>query len=243
MKRNILITGAGKGIGFECVKILSTDKENFIYALVRSKSDLNKFKKIKNVIAFAGNVNNDADINKIFNHAKINRVIINCLINNAGIRQRKNFLGISKKDIREVFQTNFFSIFHIMQIFSKNLIKKKKPGKIINIGSIVGNLGFKQLSGYAATKMALIGLTKSFSVEMAKHNISANVINPGFTKTSFYKKFKSKKKLYNWTLQRIPMKRWGEPLEIAKLVEFLISDQSSYINGEEINIDGGWTNA
>ena len=108
MKRNILITGAGKGIGFECVKILSTDKENFIYALVRSKSDLNKFKKIKNVIAFAGNVNNDADINKIFNHAKINRVIINCLINNAGIRQRKNFLGISKKDIREVFQTNFF---------------------------------------------------------------------------------------------------------------------------------------
>ena len=83
MKRNILITGAGKGIGFECVKILSTDKENFIYALVRSKSDLNKFKKIKNVIAFAGNVNNDADINKIFYHAKINKVIINCLINNA----------------------------------------------------------------------------------------------------------------------------------------------------------------
>ena len=78
---------------------------------------------------------------------------------------------------------------------------------------------------------------------MAKHNISANVINPGFTKTSFYKNSSQKKKLYNWTLQRIPMKRWGEPLEIAKLVEFLISDQSSYINGEEINIDGGWTNA
>ena len=106
-----------------------------------------------------------------------------------------------------------------MQIFSKNLIKKKRPGKIINIGSIVGNLGFKQLSGYAATKMALIGLTKSFSVEMAKHNISANVINPGFTKTSFYKKFKSKK-LYNWTLQRIPMKRWESLWRLPNLLNF-----------------------
>ena len=78
---------------------------------------------------------------------------------------------------------------------------------------------------------------------MSKYNVRANVVNPGFTKTSYFKKFKSKKKLYNWTLSRIPMNRWGEPEEIASLICFLLSKKSSYITGEEINIDGGWTNA
>ena len=78
---------------------------------------------------------------------------------------------------------------------------------------------------------------------MIKHSIRANIVHPGFTKTSFYKKFKLKKKRYNWTLQRIPMKRWGEPIEVVNLIEFLLSEKSSYINGETINVDGGWTNA
>ena len=78
---------------------------------------------------------------------------------------------------------------------------------------------------------------------MIKHNIRANLISPGFTKTSYYKKFKKKTKLYKWTLSRIPMDRWGSSIEISKLISFLISDDSSYINGENINIDGGWTNS
>ena len=114
---------------------------------------------------------------------------------------------------------------------------------MVNIGSIVGNLGFKELAGYAATKTALIGLTKSFANEMATHKIRANLVNPGFTKTSFYRKFKKKKKLYNWTLSRIPSNRWGEPEEIANLICFLLSTKSKYITGETINIDGGWSNA
>ena len=76
-----------------------------------------------------------------------------------------------------------------------------------------------------------------------KEKLRFNVVNPGFTKSSFYKKFKTKdKKLYNWTLSRIPNKKWAEPIEIAKLIHFLCSDESSYINGESISIDGGWTN-
>ena len=94
------------------------------------------------------------------------------------------------------------------------------------------------------SNIGLVGLTKSVSVEMSKYKIRSNIINPGFTKTSFYKSFKKDKKaLYKWTTMRTPMKRWGEPEEIANLVCFLLSNKSSYITGESINIDGGWTSS
>jgi NAD(P)-dependent dehydrogenase (short-subunit alcohol dehydrogenase family) len=241
--KSVLITGAGKGIGYECVKIFSKDNNSTVLALTRSKNDIKKLSKYNNVVHFIGDVSSKNDVDKFFYYAKNNRIKIDRLINKAGIRQRKDFLKIKSSEINEILSVNFLSIFYLMQVFSKNLIKKKNPGAIVNIGSIVGSLGFSQLSGYASSKMALIGLTKSFAVEMSKYNIRANIVNPGFTKTSFYKKFKSNKKLYNWTLQRIPMKRWGEPIEIANLIDFLLSEKSSYINGEVINIDGGWTNA
>ena len=122
-----------------------------------------------------------------------------------------------------------FSIFQLMQLFSKNLIKKKLSGSIVNISSIVGQTGFDELASYGSSKGALISLTKCFAVEMAKKNIRSNSISPGFTKTTFYKPFKKIKKLYSWTLSRIPQKRWGEPKEISELIHFLISDNSNYI--------------
>ena len=128
----------------------------------------------------------------------------------------------------------------MIQLFINYLSKLKKSGSIVNISSIVGQIGFKELSAYASSKGALISLTKSLASELANKKIRINSISPGFTKTSFYKKFKKKKKLYNWTLSRIPMNRWGSPTEVSNLVSFLVSENSSYINGENINIDGGW---
>ena len=127
-----------------------------------------------------------------------------------------------------------------MQLFSDYLNLKKEKGSVVNVASIVGHVGFKQLTAYASTKGALISLTKSFASEMAPHGIRANIVSPGFTKTSYYKKFKNNKKLYQWTLSRIPLKRWGESSEIADLIIFLLSNKSNYITGENVNIDGGW---
>ena len=127
-----------------------------------------------------------------------------------------------------------------MQIYSDYLISNKNKGSIVNIASIVSHIGFQQLSAYASTKGALIALTKSFSTEMSIKGIRANSISPGFIKTSYYEKFKKNKKIYKWTLSRIPLKRWGESKEIAELTIFLLSNKSEYITGENINIDGGW---
>ncbi len=241
MKKNnlILVTGAGKGIGYATV--IELCKKNYdVYAIIKNKKDNRKFKKIQNLKIFNGDVRNNTFCKNIFNFAKSEKKIITGLVNNAGVRKRKDFLKLNKKEMSDVFDINFFSILNLMQIFSKEIIKKKARGSIVNIASIVGQIGFNQLSLYASSKGALISLTKSFATEMAKRNIRANIISPGFIKTSYYNKFKKKKKLYKWTLNRIPLKRWGEPGEVSKLIEFLISDNSRYINGENLNIDGGW---
>ena len=240
--KNILITGAGKGIGEQLVQ--SAIKNGaFVYAVIKDKRDNRKFKENKNIKIYNGNVKNENLFKKIFKDSEKEQKKINCLINNAGVRFRKKFLKIESKELKDVFETNFFSIFSILQLTSEFWIKRKIQGSVINLASIVGQIGFEDLSVYAATKGAVISLTKSFSVEMAKYGIRANSISPGFTKTSFYEKFKKKKKLYNWTLSRIPMKRWGTTDEISNLILFVISDKSKYLNGENISIDGGWINS
>ena len=116
--------------------------------------------------------------------------LFNCLINNAGIRQRKKFIKISNNELNEVFENNFFSVYKLIQKFSKEFKFKGNMGSIINISSIVGNLGFKELSGYASTKAALDGLTKSLAAELAEKKIRVNSIAPGFIKSSYFKNFK-----------------------------------------------------
>tara|TARA_Y100000590_G_scaffold461376_1_gene622787 strand:- start:1544 stop:2269 length:726 start_codon:yes stop_codon:yes gene_type:complete len=235
--KNILITGAGKGIGLSSVIDCLNNGAN-VYALTRSKNDLKNLKKYKNLYIFYGDVRNQKILKKIFSFSKKIKNPINCLINNAGIRQRKKFNEIRDKDLKDLFEINFFSIFKLCQIFTK-FLKKNEKGSVVNIGSIVGTYGFTELAGYASSKKALEGLTKCLAVEMGSKNVNFNCINPGFTKTSYFKKFK-KKKIYNWTINKIAMGRWAASSEISKLVVFLSSDQSSYINGEIINIDGGW---
>ena len=238
--KNIFITGIGKGIGKEtfeaCVK-----NGAFVYGITRSKKDIKKFKKYKNTKIYLGDSRNINLVKKIFKDSIKEKKKINGIINNAGIRFRRSYLKISKKDLQQVFDNNFFSIFFIIQEYLKVIGSKKNANcSIVNVGSIVGKIGFSELSAYASTKSALTGLTKSLSSEFSKNNIRFNIVNPGFIKTSYYKKFKKKKKLFNWTLSRIPFKKWGDPCDISEFLVFLMSDKSRYFNGEDINIDGGW---
>jgi NAD(P)-dependent dehydrogenase (short-subunit alcohol dehydrogenase family) len=238
--QNIFVTGVGKGIGFDLVNEI-VKEGGFVYGITRSKDDI---KKISNKMSkiYCGDVTNVNLIKKIFNQSIKDKKIITGVVNNAAQRQRLKFEDIDLNKIKKLFDVNFFSIFQIMKIYYNYIKNKKTHSSIVNIGSIVGGLGFKDLSGYASTKTALIGLTKSFAVEMSKQKIRANLINPGFVKTSYFNKFK-KKKIYDWTLKRIPMNRWGNSNEISTVICFLLSNRSSYINGQVINVDGGWTSS
>ena len=236
--KNILVTGVGKGLGKNMVESF-VKSGAFVYGVTRSRSDINKFKNLKNLKVYLGDVRNIRLINKIFKQSIKDKKIINCLVNNAGIRQRLKFQKISDKKIKDVFDINFFSVFRIMRLYAKFCDENKINSSIVNIGSIVGETGFNELSGYSSTKGALKSMTQCFAVEYAK-KIRANIVNPGFIKTSYFEKFKKNKTLYDWTISKIPQNRWGESGEISSVVSFLLSDYSSYITGESINVDGGW---
>ena len=240
-KKTILVTGCGKGIGYDFVKFASSQGAN-IYGITKSKNDLKKFKNLKNTKVFIGDVTKTDNIQKILNYSIKQKKFIQGLVNNSGVRHREKFLDISDLRLRKTFENNFFSVFKITQLFIQYSLKYKLIGNsVVNIASIVGNKGFKELSSYASSKSALYGLTKSLCAEYANLNFRFNVIEPGFIKTSYYKNFKKIKSLYNWTLSRIPYKKWGEPSDVSSFIG-LISDYSNYINGETIAIDGGWIN-
>jgi 3-oxoacyl-[acyl-carrier protein] reductase len=240
--QKILVTGVGKGIGrqifFDAIKAGA-----YVIGVTRSKKSLKKSFNINgNYKLFFGDISKISTINKIFNYIKNNKIKLTGLVNNAGIRQRIKFEKITQEEILNVFKNNLISSFIITQKFFLNHDKKKNCS-IVNIGSIVGERGFSELSGYGASKSALNGLTKCLMAEFSARNknIRVNCVNPGFVKTSFFKKFKKRKKLYNWTLNKIPLNRWGTSDEISKIVIFLLSQNSTYINGQSLNIDGGWT--
>ena len=121
------------------------------------------------------------------------------------------------------------------------IMQKFKQGKIVNISSIAGTLGLADLAGYICSKAAIVGLTKSLAVEFAIDNIQVNAVAPGFAKTSYFDKFKDNKDLYEFTLSKIPMKRWGESIEIANACLFLSSVLSDYVTGDVLTVDGGWS--
>ena len=139
--KNIFITGAGKGIVESSVKNLINNGA-YVYALIKDKRDNIKFRNLSNLKIFNGNVLNEVLIKKILKESIKNKKPINCLVNNAGIRFRKKFIKIKKKELQKVLDINFLSIFMITQIISKFWIKNKIPGSIVNLASIVGQKGF-----------------------------------------------------------------------------------------------------
>jgi len=202
------------------LKVLNADDED-IYFQVGDVSDE------ATVINFISNVFN-----------KFQRIDV--LVNNAGIRFRKEFLKVEYQEWQNIINVNAGSVFLFCREVGKYMVSQKS-GSIINIISIIGTLGLPELSIYGASKGAVLSLTKSLALEWSKFEVRVNAIAPGFCQTSYTESFKKNKQLYDFTLERIPMKKWGMPIDVSNTCLYLASNMSSYVTGEVISVDGGWS--
>ena len=161
---------------------------------------------------------------------------LNIIVNNAGITDDSLLLRMKTDQWNNVIQANLSSNFTIIKALLPNMIKNKS-GNIIGVSSVVATSGNPGQSNYVAAKSGMIGFYKSIALEVASRNINVNVISPGFIVSPMTDKLNDKQK--NVILDKIPMKRFGESSEIANLVYFLSSDESKYITGQNIHINGG----
>ncbi len=234
-----LVTGGSRGIGKEIVINLS--KKGYLVAFTYNKnknSSLELEKKYLTVKGFKINMSDKENIKKLIkNIENYYSKKIDILINNAAIAQEKKFHKISMRDVEKMFEINFFAPFFLSQQVITNM-KKKKWGKIINISSIGGQWGGVNQPHYAASKAALINFTKSLSKLYSKDGILTNCISIGLVETDM-SKYEILRKDGKKKIENIPLGRVGSPNEISKIVEFLISDDSSYITGQIINANGG----
>ena len=234
--KKILITGATGGIGQSLVKKF-TDFGAEVLATGTNQEKLNDIKK--------NFINCHIKSFKLDEHQNIEKFIDSCnetlkgldvLVNNAGITLDNLSLRLTEENWKKVIDINLTSTFLMCKFAIKKMLKNKK-GKIINITSIVGHTGNLGQSNYTASKAGIVAMSKSLAIEYAKKNININCISPGFIKTAMTDKIDEK--FREIIISKIPSAKLGEPEDVANAVLFLASNQSDYINGETIHVNGG----
>ena len=236
-KRNIIVTGASGGIGNSIIKILSENGANLLATGTKIEKLEELKSKFKNIKILKFDISQKDQIEQFIENASIERGgNLDCIVNNAGITQDNLAIRMSLDEWTKVLDINLTSTFLFCKFGIKKMLKNK-AGKIINITSVVGHTGNLGQSNYTASKAGIIAMSKSLAIEYAKKNINVNCISPGFIQTAMTDKIDEKFK--EIIISKIPAARMGEPEDVANAVLFLASDQSNYINGETLHVNGG----
>ena len=235
--KNIIVTGASGGIGNSIVKKLYECGANILASGTKIEK-LEKFKSdFSNIKILKFDISKSEKIEKFIDDAT-NELggNLDCLINNAGITQDNLAIRMGLDEWKNVININLTSTFLCSKFGIKKMLKNKS-GKVINITSVVGHTGNLGQSNYTASKAGIVAMSKSLAIEYAKKNININCISPGFIKTVMTDKIDEKYK--EIIISKIPSARLGQPQDIANAVLFLASNQSDYINGETLHVNGG----
>ena len=235
--KKIIVTGASGGIGNSIIEKLYEAGANILASGTRvEKLDILK-KKYENIKTLNFDISQTNKIEEFIERATQELGgSLDCIVNNAGITQDNLAIRMSLDEWQKVIDINLTSTFLMSKIAIKKMLKNKS-GKIVNITSVVGHTGNLGQANYTASKAGIIAMSKSLAIEYAKKNININCISPGFIKTAMTEKLDEKIK--ETIISKIPSARLGEPDDIANVVLFLCSNQSSYINGETIHVNGG----
>ena len=235
--KKIMITGASGGIGQAICNIFYDNNFKLILtSSSQSKLDILREKYGTENFYYKIDISNKEDIDNVLDTIINDHKDLEILVNNAGITKDNLLLRMSNEQWNTVIETNLSSNFYLIKKLLPNMLTNKK-GKIIGISSIVATTGNPGQTNYVASKSGMIGFYKSLANEVAKRNINVNVVSPGFIMTPMTEKLNDIQK--NTILSKIPMQRFGKPTDVANLVYFLSSDQSSYITGQNFNINGG----
>jgi 3-oxoacyl-[acyl-carrier-protein] reductase len=232
-----LVTGATRGIGRAVAEEL-VSKGAFVIGTATSE------KGAESISAYLGekgkglvlNVADQASINAVLEQIKQEFGDIDILVNNAGITRDNLLMRMKDEEWFDILQTNLSSVYHLSKAMLRTMMKKRF-GRIINIGSVVGSMGNAGQTNYCAAKAGLIGFSKALAKEVASRGITVNVVAPGFIATDMTDVLSEE--LKNNLLTQIPAGRLGEPKDIAKAVAFLASEDASYINGTTLHVNGG----
>ena len=235
--KNIIVTGASGGIGNSIIEKLNEKGANILASgtkLEKLEELRSKFNKIK-ILSF--DISQSSKIEEFIENATDQLGgNLDCIVNNAGVTQDNLAIRMSIEEWKKVIDINLTSTFLLSKYSIKKMLKSKS-GKIINITSVVGHTGNLGQTNYTASKAGIIAMSKSLALEYSKKNININCISPGFIKTAMTEKIDDKFK--DSIISKIPSGRLGEPKDIANAVIFLASDQSDYINGETLHVNGG----
>ena len=236
-----LVTGGSRGIGREIAIGLSKLGADiaFTYSSNSAKAVEVVEELIQNevkAIAIQGNVSIEEDVNSIVGQVEKELGGIDILVNNAGITKDNLLIRMKPEDWDDVMNVNLKGVFLCTKAVARGMMKKKY-GKIINISSVVGITGNAGQGNYSASKAGVIGFTKSMAKELASRGIRVNAIAPGFIQTDMTAVLKDDIK--EAMLNNIPLNHFGTPKDISNVVNFLASEESDYITGQVIKVDGG----
>jgi len=240
--KNILITGSSSGIGYSLAMEFAS-RGAMVFINGRNSEKLEKAvtglrKKGYKVRGLAFNVFDEQTISEELAKLDSEEINIDVLVNNAGIQIRSPLEKLSTSDWEEVLKVNLSGSFIVSREVARYMIPRKK-GKIINICSLMSEIGRPTTGPYTASKGGLKMLTRAMTVEWASHNLQVNGIGPGYFKTEMTRPLFENSKFDSWIKDRTPSGRWGEVDELAGAAIFLASDASSFVNGQIIYVDGG----
>lgn len=241
--KNAIITGAGRGIGKAIArKFLQEGARLLICDLVleRVSEAVQELKQYGEIDGLDGDVSSAAFCDTLISRARDTFGELNVLVNNAGIAIVEPFLEHTEVSWDKTMNVNLKSMFLLGQRAAKVMIEHGKGGAIVNMASTNGHMGEKSLAAYNASKAGVVLLTKTMAIELAEHNIRVNCVSPGFILTELIQQsWGEDSPFVRSYLEKIPLKRYGKPDDVANLYAFLASDEASFITGESVVIDGG----
>lgn len=239
-----VITGASKGLG-KAIALSLSEAGADIVLISRDIEKLNEVatEASKNgitAVSYRADVTDESQVNSVAKKIIEQFGKVHILVNNAGINVRKAITDFTLDEYRKVMDTNVTGVFLMCRALIPYM-RGNGYGRIINLTSIMSHVGLPGRSVYAASKSALLGFTKALALELAPDKITVNGISPGPFLTEMNRPLLDNPELTQFFLSRIPLGRWGKPEEVGALVLYLCSEESGFITGTDILIDGGWT--